>query len=57
VEWPIITMHPGIGSDARVKDWAFCLARLKTRPTRMAVMNSDSGVGAPYIAALIHRKD
>jgi len=44
--WSIITMHPGIGSGASFKDWASFLARLKNRPTGMAVEHGVNGVGA-----------
>jgi len=43
--WSIITMHPGIGSGASFKDWASFLARLKNRPTGMAVEHGVNGVG------------
>lgn len=45
MDWSIITMHPGIGSGASFKDWAFFLAKLKNRPTGMAVVNGDNEVG------------
>lgn len=47
--WPIITMHPGMGSGASFKDWVSFLAKLKNRPTGMAVVNgvNRAGVGIP----------
>ena len=57
VNWSVITMHPGIGSGAGFKDWAFFLARLNSGPTRVAVVKIDNWFGTWYLAALINRKD
>jgi len=57
VDWPVLTVHPGIGSGAGFKGWAFLLARLNSCSSRVVAVKIDNGFRAWYLAALINPKD